>query len=52
LTALASCNFRGGVKKKARELGRFYNDEIPHSALGYKNLEEYYNGAAVYQKGV
>ena len=30
----------------------FYNEEYPHSALGYKSPREYYNEAMVYQECV
>ena len=30
----------------------FYNEEYPHSALGYKSPKEYYNEVMVYQKCV
>ena len=38
--------------RRAKEFEIFYNEEYPHSALGYKSPKEYYNEAAVYQKCV
>ena len=38
--------------RMTKEFEIFYNEEYPHSALGYKSPKEYYNEAAVYQKCV
>ena len=38
--------------RRTKEFEIFYNEEYPHSALGYKSPKEYYNEAAVYQKCV
>ena len=38
--------------RRTKEFEIFYNEEYPHSALGYKSPKEYYNEVMVYQKCV